>query len=27
MRELDNVELTANLLLKNSDIVTTVRRV
>ena len=27
MRELENVEMTANLLLKNSDIVTTVRRV
>ena len=27
MKELENVEMTANLLLKNSDIVTTVRRV
>ena len=27
MRELDNVEMMANLLLKHSDIVTTIRRV
>jgi len=27
MKELENVEMTANLLLKNSDIVTTIRRV
>jgi len=27
MKELENVEMSANLLLKNSDIVTTIRRV